>query len=125
MLSRRALMTAPAGLVACQALPRPQAPPVVDPARFVSATPQGLMLGGAPYRFVGANTAFYAYMGAEGIGDRDPGEAEGARTTDVLGFGAGEFGMERPQSAQFGKRIAALPCGDRGADLIAHVVNRS
>lgn len=58
-------MIAPAALAACATLPGPA------PSRFVTAAPDGLRRDGRPYRFVGANMAFAAYMGAEGLGDRD------------------------------------------------------
>ena len=62
---------------------------------------------------------------AQGVGDRDPREAEGARAAHLLGFGAREVGVQRAQPAEFGEGVAAVGRGDRGADLIAHAVNRS
>lgn len=36
---------------------------------------------------------------AQGVGDRDPREAEGARAAHLLGFGAREVGVQRAQPA--------------------------
>ncbi|KQS55777.1 hypothetical protein ASG17_06875 [Brevundimonas sp. Leaf363] len=122
MISRRALMIAPLGLAACQTLPAnlPIAlPAVLDRGRFVSATPQGLMLGGAPYRFVGANAAFYAYMGAEGIGDRDRLKRElddlrAMGVTNLRVMGGSELSADGGLQRAFNR-----PDGTQDADLMA------
>src|SRR4051812_44968281 len=69
MVTRRTLLAA--GAVAAGALAAP-AIGASDDARFVRRVGTSLRLGNRPYRFVGANIWYGAYLGADApFGDRD------------------------------------------------------
>lgn len=114
MISRRALLAAPVGLAACATLP---SAPIRR--RFVSAAPDGLWLDGRPYRFVGANTAFFAYLGAEGIGDRERLKRElddlrAMGVTNLRVMGGSELSADGGLMRAFNR-----PDGTQDADLMA------